>query len=269
MSEHRQHTPLIYENLDTSYVNLAALLRYLQQRGFNGRVRVELEEYEADVLFTAGEPPQVRERDLAKNREAEGASAQHRLLVRAQEPGGLISVYENVDETVASGEPAPAIDTAAPHVPETVERGATTANKQPATSLSSEEAERAGAVQLSGELIAAVERAVAGADFAAAFRTARLSVADDYAFLDPLAGRFEYAGGVARLHTPANIGLFVAGISEALRRAVDRVAASAGEGTVRHEVARELATLARKREKDLTRFKFMPHLERIAGARLL
>ena len=34
----------VHQNLDTAYVNLAALVRHLQQRDFTGRVHVELDE---------------------------------------------------------------------------------------------------------------------------------------------------------------------------------------------------------------------------------
>ncbi len=39
----------LHENLDTAYVNLAALLRYLQQRDFTGRIQIELDEYDGDI----------------------------------------------------------------------------------------------------------------------------------------------------------------------------------------------------------------------------
>lgn len=89
---------LAYENLDTSYVNLAALLRWLRGRGFVGRVHVELDEYTADVFMKADEAPGVREKNRATGREAEGEAALHRLLVRARSPGGSISVYEGTGE---------------------------------------------------------------------------------------------------------------------------------------------------------------------------
>src|SRR5207248_10416052 len=53
----------VHENLDTAYINLAALLGYLRQREFAGRIHVELDEYDADVFLNADEPPHVRETD--------------------------------------------------------------------------------------------------------------------------------------------------------------------------------------------------------------
>src|SRR5713226_8674933 len=46
----QSNSRVLYENLDTSFVNLWALLRYLSQRAFVGRVHVELKDYTADVF---------------------------------------------------------------------------------------------------------------------------------------------------------------------------------------------------------------------------
>ena len=89
----------IHENLDTSFVNVSALLRYLQRRQFVGRIRVELSGYEADISLLEGNKMQVREHDLLAGRVAEGEEALQRLLIRAREPGGTINVYQSVAET--------------------------------------------------------------------------------------------------------------------------------------------------------------------------
>ena len=92
---------ILYENLDTSFVNLWALLRYLIQRGMVGRVHVQLEDYTADVFLTGSSTPMVHEIDHATGRESLEEAALHRLVVRAREPGGAITVYEGADEAQA------------------------------------------------------------------------------------------------------------------------------------------------------------------------
>ena len=92
---------ILYENLDTSFVNLWALLRYLIQRGIVGRVHVQLEDYTADVFLTGSSTPMVHEIDHATGRESLEEAALHRLVVRAREPGGAITVYEGADEAQA------------------------------------------------------------------------------------------------------------------------------------------------------------------------
>src|SRR3954466_11280791 len=99
MQEDDHKTHPIHQHLDTAYVNLAALLRYLRARGFVGRVHVEMEEYEADVFLDGGGTvPRVREINRASGREAEGEAAMERLIVRSQEPGGRINVYERAND---------------------------------------------------------------------------------------------------------------------------------------------------------------------------
>jgi len=254
----------LHENLDTAYVNLAALLRYLQQRDFNGRVHVELDEYDGDIYLTAREAVRASERDHVTGREDVGQSALQRILVRASEPGGRVSVYEGVGgggggetgdaansrASSASGEPGGATTT-----------GAST----------QDEIDRRNVLQLSGEVIGAVERGVAAAsneNFAAHFQAARREIADGYPFLVSLGDCVEYEGGEARLRRGTDVEKFVAGTSESLRRVVERVAATGERARgVRREVARELAALAERRPRALTRFGFTPQLERIAGLR--
>ncbi|MCA1557793.1 MAG: hypothetical protein LC731_04540, partial [Acidobacteria bacterium] len=83
----------VYENLNTSFVNLGALLRYLHERNFSGRVRVDLGDYRAEIRLRAGERPLCRELDTMTGREGVGEAAMQRLLVRSLDAGGRISVY--------------------------------------------------------------------------------------------------------------------------------------------------------------------------------
>jgi hypothetical protein len=247
------------KNLDTAYVSLGAFIRYLQGRGFGGRVHLELDDYEADIFFKANEPPRVRETNHATTRTDEGEAALHRLLVRASEPGGLISVYEEGEEEtpIVPYPPSTSRDVEPP--------------REELTGVSSEEIDRAEMVRLSGELIATVERAAlsTGADFQSLFRTVRLGMADDYSFLDPATGRFEYSNGAVRLHAMPAANAYVSGISEALRRIVNKISTGPRAQSVRERVALELAVLARRRRPQLTHFKFTSQLDRIAGTRVL
>jgi hypothetical protein len=257
----------LHENLDTAYVNLAALLRYLQQRDFNGRVHVELDEYDGDIYLTAREAVGARERDHVTGREDVGQSALQRILVRASEPGGRISVYEG-----AGGETGvAAADTRGSAARDAGGTTAAAAAAAATTTGTQDEIDRRNVLQLSGEVIAAVERGVAAAsneNFAAHFQAARREIGDDYPFLISLGNCVEYEGGEARLRRGTDVGEFVAGTSESLRRVVERVAATGERARgVRREVARELAALAERRPRALARFGFTPQLERIAGLR--
>lgn len=280
MPEYREKTRPVHENLDTAYVNLGALVRYLRGREFLGRVHVELDEYDADVFLRGKAEPEVVERDHATGRAEEGEAALHRLLVRAREAGGLVSVYEweaGARESSSSSRDSDvrmkseAVAEAASRS-NAMQAGTTTTTTTGATGGATDaETERRELLHVSGELLAAVERAasVAGGDFASAFHRARIQLADDFPFLDPMHRRFNYREGTVELQGKTSAGLYVSGVCEALRRTVEHMATERENIGVRRDVARELSTLARRRQTALAHFKFTPHLERIAGMRLL
>ena len=91
---------VLYENLDTSFVNVWALLRYLSQRSFIGRVHVELENYSADVFVNGSETPLVHEIDRDAGTDVIEEAALHRLVLRVRESSGSINVYEGVSESI-------------------------------------------------------------------------------------------------------------------------------------------------------------------------
>lgn len=260
MSEQSVTSRPVHENLDTAYVNLAALVRYLQERYFAGRIHVVLDEYEADVLLGGTEPPRVRETNHATGLQAEGEEALKRLFVRAREPGGVINVYDHslVAEQKSLG-PAPPAWVAPAR-----------SQKEP-EELRPEDLDWSDLVRVSGELIGTIERAAlaTGADFAGVFRAVCREMADDYPFLDPGTGRFEYGNNEVWLRAKPTARAYVSGVSEALRRVVSRISTGPRANSVRERVALELAVLARRRQAHLARFKFSPQLDRIAGTRVL
>ena len=83
---------LVYKNLNTSFVNLAALVRFLRGRQFAGKISVEIGEYAGEIAFSAEGELRASEYDRASGRIAEGEDALHRLLIRAKEAGGIINV---------------------------------------------------------------------------------------------------------------------------------------------------------------------------------
>jgi hypothetical protein len=297
---------ILYENLDTSFVNLWALLRYLMQLGLVGRVHVELADYTADVFLTGSSTPMVHEIDHATGRDTLEEAALHRLVVRAREPGGKITVYEGEDEASKEATQPSVSETPVSEVPGSaaepwaasssaatpdLDRESFTvpdaaaaihppvmqsAGSKMIDSLTKGTAQKKGSdwndlVEISGELIAAVERAAVGvaADFTSLFQAVRLELADDYTFLDPSANRFSYSESVVKVSAKPGAGPYVAAICESLRRVVDKIAVGERGGRVRERVALELARLARKRREPLTRFNLDMQLDRIAGTRVL
>lgn len=110
----------VHENLDTSFVNLSALIKYLRRRRFAGSIRVELTDYEADVRLTAAGELRVREHDRLAKRVSEGEEALQRLLIRAREAGGKIAVYHAAETSAALTEQSelPTPESATPIAPD-------------------------------------------------------------------------------------------------------------------------------------------------------
>jgi hypothetical protein len=281
---------VLYENLDTSFVNVWALLRYLSRRSFIGRVHVELENYSADVFVNGSETPLVHEIDRDAGTDVVEEAALHRLVLRVRESSGSISVYEGVAESIppqvesalASLSQPPAEEIASVAEPEaaTPEGMRSSAGKDEEETFVATDTvtavKQANAdewdetVRVSGELIAGIRQAAnsLGADFDSMFRAARISLADDYPFLDPMTGQLRFENSTVSINEAQPQG-YVAGVSEALRRIVDQVATGQRERRTRERVAIELARVARKNSEALARSGFSEQLDRIAGTKVI
>ena len=296
MSSEAKSSGVLYENLDTSFVNLWALLRFLSQRSFVGRVHVELADYTADVFLSGSNIPVVHEVDRAAGTDVTEEAALHRLVLRVRESPGSISVFEGEDEAIApppavthsdakgevfeaaEEETVPAIaemaaqDEPAAATPESM-RSAT--KEEPAAqesqSAPATENEWNDVVRVSGDLIGGIDRVAtaAGADFASLFRQVQISLADDYTFLDPMSGHFEYANSAVTMSNSVPVKSYVAGVTEALRRTVEQIATGERARRTRERVALELARVARKNGDALTRSGFKSQLDRIAGTKVI
>ena len=299
MSSEPKPSRVLYENLDTSFVNLWGLLRYLSQRSFIGRVHVKLENYTADVFLNGSETPMVHEIDGAAGSDVIEEAALHRLVLRVRESPGLITVYEGEHEAAVPERPvaeqldlesdAPEEETvvsvsepAAPEkpvdaMPESMNPALGKFSEVKAAATITPEPEPATAgewndvVRVSGELISGIDQVATatGADFAALFREARIGLADDYTFLDPMSSQFAYANSVVTANEALPLNIYVAGVAEALRRIVDRIASGERARRTRERVALELSRVARKNGDALARSGFKAHLDRIAGTKVI
>ena len=293
----------LYENLDTTFVNLWSLLRNLSAKNFTGRVRVELRDYSADIFMDGSATPMVHEIDRITGSESREEAVLHRVVLRARETPGTISVFEAANhamETPVSPAneipppPAKSLTTTSPAAGHTAKATAAAvqnhlraAEVEPSPAVAAESRESSNfdedvyptgsyrdwpaILAATGELIGAIARAInaAGEDFDSRFRTTRLQLADDYNFLDPMARNFVYANGVATLHGQVPLTDFVSGLSLALHRTVAQVAVGERARRVRERVALELIAVVRKRREVLERSGFQAQLDRIAGTRVI
>lgn len=284
----------IHENLDTSFVNLPALIRYLRRRQFSGRVRVELSGYEADILISEDNQMTVREYDQIAGRIAEGDEALQRILIRSREPGGIVSVHQTLNEPESPVAAAPLgavnpIGTEALTASSSIDFYANgTARSQPAdgkdarpalpnlpfeftnrveakakaASLSPDDAVLL--VSLVGELLGTADKALSMAklNFAGAYHKACMEICTDYPFLMSL----EYGGGKVTVPELPAATIFVAGALEALRRILDKLGAHPKFGEVHKFTNQKLAALAAKRRDLYQKFGIAPLLNRILGS---
>ncbi|HXT61467.1 MAG TPA: hypothetical protein VN696_00390 [Pyrinomonadaceae bacterium] len=267
---------VLYADLDTSFVNLWGLLRYLSQQSFIGRVHVELTDYSADVFLDGRETPLVHEIDRAAGTDVVEEAALHRLVLRVRESPGKISVYEGAREAVAP-QPgsATAFESTPAATPETMRSSGATDDDEAATETTlvreSTPVDTNRMIKLSSDLVAAVERAATSqsVDFTAIFQQARVALGDDYPFLDPMSGSLQYANSAIVMNGDKIPEGFVTGLSEALRRVVDQIAAGDRARRARERVALELARVARKDGEALTASGFKDQLDLIAGTKVI
>ncbi len=90
---------LIHKNLDTSFVYLSGLVKYLQRRQFVGVIKVQLNGYRADIKLNQNKTLSVHEHDEISGRVSKGKEAFQRMLIRAREAGGSINVFQILSET--------------------------------------------------------------------------------------------------------------------------------------------------------------------------
>jgi hypothetical protein len=259
-----------FEALDTSYVNLAALLRYLRARNFSGRLHVTLDQYEADIFLYGEAAPSVWESNHATGDEAQGNGAMERLLVRSREPGGLIAIYERVEEASETSAAAPATIVNSTNAESPIlADSASKPDKVTAAAPANEESDWDDLLRASGELIAAVERAAQaeGEQFSSHLQIVCVELGDDYPFLDPTLGGFEYEKGKVHLRGRPAAGVYVNALVECLSRIVKHIARGTAGAGFRERVAAELALSARSKPNALSEFR--SYLDRVAGTRVL
>lgn len=278
MSPENVPSRVLYQDLDTSFVNLWGLLRYLSQRSFVGRVHVALTDYTADVFFDGSETPLVHEIDGAAGTDVVEEAALHRLVLHVRESPGKISVYEGPDEAVApqrqSAVTSAEISSAA--TPESMRSSDAKDNDDAATETTllqdaTPTADADQTIKLSGEIIGAIEQAATAqnANFTEIFQQTRVALGDDYTFLDPMIGSLYYKNSSVTIKGENIPRGFVLGISEALRHMVNQLATGDRGRRTRERVALELARVARKNGEAIAASGFKEQLDRIAGTKVI
>lgn len=295
-----KHRP-IHENLDTSFVNLSALVRYLRRRQFVGKVRVELSGYEADIFLGAANHLRAREHDQIAGRIAEGEEALQRILIRSREPGGIVNVYQEVSENEEiaqnadgaenppkpqmiqnikpvsvqipkpNGKPQiqPAVVEEMPPKPKlTLERlpfelKNQVEEKARQTLLSPEDWQTL--LNLTGELLETIDKTLASAhlDFAAAFEKARAEISVDFPFLSPSSDVFAYKDGKITMREQMSAKLFTASIIETLQRILVKLGSNPKFNILYRHMTQRILNLISQRKPLYDKFSITKPLEKI------
>ncbi len=288
-------TKMIYENLDTSFVNLGALVRFLQRRNFIGRLRLEMKDYEAEIAFDDFSQIRVQEFDRASGRVSGGEDAFQRLLVRSREAGGKICVYQLHVEVVEQPAEKPLVQVQTNgtngHHAKTPTYNAPHSYQNPQARLNqilphdktaelkplNVEANFKSSVApqtpdewqevllLSRELLKAMEKAVfiLRLDPVPFFREAQIELADDYQFLDPSRGKFMYSADEFIFTERPPINAFILGFTNCLRRTINKIQSRPNTLSLRPTLALNFNEVLQNNRAAMEKLGFLLHIERL------
>lgn len=274
----------IHKNLNTSFVNLSALVRHLRGLQFVGTIEIELSSYEAEIEFTGDGSIKAREQDHIAGRLSFGEDALRRIMIRAKEACGLIHVYKTqdsdaadlvyVDEMIAAGARKMAATATLEHFNNRTEgilpriQTAEVPIPKPQIAFDADNVENwSELVSLLSELMQTVDESLAkgNIDFAQVFRNACGFTSFDHPFLDPDTDVFSYDGGYISLRQKLASRDLVSGITAALARIMQRLREDPCFGNVHHQTMHRLRVLANRRKPQFHMFGLGLELQKITG----
>jgi hypothetical protein len=276
----------IHENLNTSFVNLAALVRYLRSLQFIGSIHIELSSYEADIEFTGSNTMRACEHDHIAGRIAHGEHALQRILIRAKEPGGLIHVFQNtpieaqqkifVDKSIvarANHMVSSVADTPARYFDNGNNGGSLTSLQEaPVLGRKSnapldDPKNWSELLSLISEILRTVDESLSRSNihFPDAFRNACGFVSNEHPFLDPDSDVFSYLDGFISVRQRLATDDLTAGIIIALGRIMSRLREDAYFGNVYHLTMHRLRVLANRRRQQFEKYSITNKMQREMG----
>ena len=257
----------IHQNLNTSFVNVGALVRYLRSLEFVGSIRIELASYEADIVFTSSKTIKAREYDHIAGRISHGQHALQRILIRAKEPHGRIDVYKStegyggleegsvfVDRLIVSG------------AREMAANGGGSSMRLQADGelvLGAQARENSLVLAALSELLRIVDESLAlgKLSFSAAFRVACDGVAPEFPFMQKDPGALVYNDGEVVLNADADADVVTAAVFAALRPIFERLRREAKYSELLRISLERLGEASAARRDEFVRLGLMRHIE--------
>ena len=269
----------IHKNLNTSFVDLSALVRHLHGLQFVGSIHVELSSYDAEIRFGEDGSVKAREHDHIAGRIAFGVDALTRVIVRSTEPGGTIHVYK---EQAASDVPVFIDGAIRSQAHRMADDGPTLKNvpalfpgrlaefqnlQMPAEAELPSLDNWSELLGLISELMQTIDDAMAKGNFnfVDAFRNACGFVSYDHPFLDPDTDVFSYSDGYISIRQRMSSKDVITGIIAALERIMHRLREDPYFGTLYHQTMHRMRVLANRRKLQFDSFGLGIQLQKITG----
>ncbi len=276
----------IHKNLNTSFVDLAGLIRHLRSLQFVGSVQIELSSYEAEIEFSEDGSIMAREQDLIAGRLSFGDEALQRIIIRSKEPGGMINVYKydsGVDlnsvfvdamiaedaRRMASGPAAKAFRPSA-KMEEYFSNSATAdiPIPKPAVGFDSDSLENwTELLGLISELLQSVDDSMAkgNLNFQEVFRNACGFVSFEYPFLDPETDVFSYGDGYITVRQKIASQELIGGVISAVQRITQRLREDPFFGNTYHLTMHRLRVLVNQRRLQYDSFGLNREIQKVIG----
>ena len=259
----------IHQNLNTSFVNVAALVRYLRSLQFVGSIRIELSSYDADIVFTSSGMILAREYDHIAGRISKDSDALKRILIRAREPHGRVHVYKAAEGYAGHDDGLVFVDRAI--VTKAREMAANTGGKMASTTryerlMNDADGENALVLDALSELLRAIDEILAKGklSFAAAFGIACDAIAPKYPFMNS-DGRatLRYKNGEIKLRSTADVETVVSAVFAALRPIFNRLRREKKYEGLSSVLVIRLQEMSREKRKEYDRLSLMQHIEEL------
>jgi hypothetical protein len=257
----------IHQNLNTSFVNVGALVRYLRRLQFVGSIRIELASYEAEIVFTESNTIRAREYDHIAGRISHGADALNRILVRAKEPHGRIHVYKATAGYAGRGDGSIFVDKA---IMSSARAMAASLGGAAAGSIASREivlstSDSRNALVLAAlsELVRIIDDSLAGGNlsFSEAFRNECDGIAHDFPFIRQHPGALVYKKGEIVVSVETDTEVVSSAVFAALRPIFQRLRQHARYAEILRTASERLLELSTTRRTELVRLGLAKHIE--------
>jgi hypothetical protein len=262
----------IHQNLNTSFVNVGALVRYLRSLQFVGSVRIELASYEAEIVFTESNTIRAREYDHIAGRISHGEHALQRILIRAKEPHGRIGVYKATEGNSGHDDGSVFVDKAIMSGAREMaaNKGGTVMNTSLGHELvlSSRDSENALVLAALSELLLVIDESLAlgNLSFQAAFSVACDGIAPQFPFMQRSRAAIVYNKGEIKLNVEADVDLVSSAVFAALRPIFRRLRNEVKYTSLLSTISDRLLELSTERRIEFVNLGLMTHVENLLAS---